>query len=303
MRTNLLANYLKQLKKNGPIQIDNHINLQETFLAVCETSESLTSEKLPVKDCEHKKTLTLPKKALRVLGEVVYVMLLFIMVSLVFFMIQSRVAGEMPAVYGHHLFIVRGGSMSPTIETGSLALVRPVEPQNISQGDIITFYDSGAVAETSNHQNLTTAHTTHRVMEIRHQGGLHFITRGDANQENDPPVGPEQIRGRVEMHVPYVGALLDFVFSPAGLLAMVILPCLLVIVLELRFLYHYYTEEERKKKEAQAQAEEKEEDILQFLCLGEDSIYEEKAQPETDSDEGGGEWPEESKSAPQGGGR
>ena len=77
-------------------------------------------------------------------------------------------------VSGLGTFIVTGGSMEPSIHKGSLVLVQPVSPSEVSVGDVITFqqYDQT---------------TTHRVISIG-QGteGLTFKTKGDANVVADP---------------------------------------------------------------------------------------------------------------------
>jgi len=77
-------------------------------------------------------------------------------------------------VLGLGTFIVTGGSMEPSIQKGSLVLVQPVSPSEITVGDVITF----------DHYDQTT---THRVIAIT-QGvqGLIFSTKGDANIVADP---------------------------------------------------------------------------------------------------------------------
>ena len=71
-------------------------------------------------------------------------------------------------------FIVTGGSMEPSIQKGSLVLVQPVSPSEVTVGDVITFqqYDQT---------------TTHRVTSIAATAlGPVFTTKGDANVIADP---------------------------------------------------------------------------------------------------------------------
>ena len=71
-------------------------------------------------------------------------------------------------------FIVTGGSMEPSIHKGSLVLVQPVSPSEISVGDVITFEQYDQI-------------TTHRVISIgASTAGLVFKTKGDANVVADP---------------------------------------------------------------------------------------------------------------------
>jgi signal peptidase len=77
-------------------------------------------------------------------------------------------------VSGLSTFIVTGGSMEPSIHQGSLVLVQPVSPSEVTVGDVITFQ----------HYDQTT---THRVTLITQSAqGLVFATKGDANIVADP---------------------------------------------------------------------------------------------------------------------
>jgi signal peptidase I len=91
-------------------------------------------------------------------------------------------------------FIVTGGSMEPGIHKGSLVLVQPISPSQVTVGDVITFqqYDQS---------------TTHRVIGIsRDTQGPVFKTKGDANTVADPEdkTFPSQV-GIVRAAVPVAG--------------------------------------------------------------------------------------------------
>src|SRR6266852_3874179 len=99
-------------------------------------------------------------------------------------------------VSGLSTFIVTGGSMEPSIHKGSLVLVQPVSPSEISVGDVITFqqYDQT---------------TTHRVIAVsQNSAGRVFKTKGDANVVADPEdkTFPAQV-GIVRLAVPVAGTL------------------------------------------------------------------------------------------------
>ncbi|MEH0109176.1 signal peptidase I [Tersicoccus sp. MR15.9] len=110
-----------------------------------------------------------------------------------------------PRVLGWVPLTVLSGSMSPTIPTGSQVVVRPVQSvpdmARLSVGDVITFAprndDDGTLV-------------THRIVAVGMDavGAPSFTTLGDANPSADAdPVGPAQLRGVVEYHVPGAGWL------------------------------------------------------------------------------------------------
>ncbi len=176
------------------------------------------------------------KKSSRILktaGNMFSVALLIILISLSFFLVQSRISGGKPTVFGYQMYVVLSGSMKPAFDTGSVVFVKPTAPNEIAEGDIITF------SSTSDENRLTT----HRVVGINRENELNFITRGDANNVNDPnPVAADNLVGRVTGSVPLVGYLLSFVQTRQGLILLIFIPGLLIIILELRKLFKYLVE-------------------------------------------------------------
>ena len=72
---------------------------------------------------------------------------------------------------------------------------------------------------------------------------MSFITRGDANNVNDPnPVAAENIIGRVTGSVPYLGYIFGFAQTRQGLILLIFVPGLLLIIMELRRLFKYMVE-------------------------------------------------------------
>ena len=174
-----------------------------------------------------------------IFGNILFVILLLVMAGLSFFLIQSRITGGVPQVAGYQMYIVLSGSMSPEFDTGSLAFVRETEPEQLVVGDVITFRNP------NNPESLTT----HRVVEIQRDDGLRFITRGDANNVNDPnPVPAENVVGMVTFTVPYVGYLLNFVQTTQGLILLIFVPGVLIIVFELNKILKYLTQGDNGNK-------------------------------------------------------
>ena len=112
----------------------------------------------------------------------------------------------LPKAMGYELYTVISGSMEPEIPVGSLVFVKYEFPSEIKEKDVIAFYggkDSNAIV-------------THRVVENRQFMG-DFITKGDANDENDMnPVEYDNLIGRVEYSVPYVGTAAQYLTGPQG---------------------------------------------------------------------------------------
>ena len=121
------------------------------------------------------------------------------------------VAVVVPRVTGATPYTVQTGSMRPSLPPGTLVVVRPVEPDEIGIGAVITYQLESGRPEV----------TTHRVTEVginNVSGERTFRTRGDANEAVDPePVRAVQVRGEAWYAVPYVGHVNDVVSGPRRL--------------------------------------------------------------------------------------
>lgn len=122
-----------------------------------------------------------------------------------------------------YIYTVDSGSMAPAIKKGSL--IRITKDDEYFVNDVIT------VSIT----NDPTRTYTHRVVEvINDQGIISYRTKGDANDSVDTnPVQPENVLGKVTIHLPYLGYFIMISKTPIGFILMVILPALAIITSEL----------------------------------------------------------------------
>ena len=113
---------------------------------------------------------------------------------------------------------MRSGSMVPQFATGDAVIIRPVsrgEATELVRGDIVTFRTSV--------DNPTLV--SHRIVEVTRdaQGGVAYVTRGDANASRDSTVlEPDRIVGVVTTHVSRGGYILHALQEPRLLLTLVI---------------------------------------------------------------------------------
>lgn len=105
-----------------------------------------------------------------------------------------------PRVAGATPFAVLTGSMEPGLPPGTLVVVRPVQPEQLGVGDVITYQLRSGEPTV----------VTHRVVGVGYdgRGELSLQTQGDANDVPDEqPVRPVQVRGELWYAMPYVGHL------------------------------------------------------------------------------------------------
>jgi signal peptidase len=88
---------------------------------------------------------------------------------------------------------ISGPSMEPTLHVGDVVVVKEVDPTDVEIRDIVRFFDQGRFV-------------VHRIVEIETtRGRLQFVTRGDGNNVDDPPVPAVNVRGKVVLTIPELG--------------------------------------------------------------------------------------------------
>ena len=125
-----------------------------------------------------------------------------------------------PRFLPYQALVVRSGSMSPTIPTGSIVFYRKTTAAKVKVGDVIVFAKPGSPNEK----------VTHRVFKIGQSStGPYFITKGDANGTADdwrvPAVGTGWI---ASFHVPKAGYALVYLQSGLARLLLLVIPAILL---------------------------------------------------------------------------
>ncbi len=103
----------------------------------------------------------------------------------------------MTGAFAYKPSAIMSDSMDPTFTRGSVVIIKKdTNPMDINVGDIIQYGARGLII-------------THRVITIDHtpdgSGKRIFITKGDNNPSQDPPVAQNQVLGIVRAQIPYIG--------------------------------------------------------------------------------------------------
>jgi signal peptidase len=141
---------------------------------------------------------------------------------------------------GFRFYNVLTPSMVPKFGPGDMIFTRAVQPQDLKIGDIVTFAPS-AGAQT---------YLTHRLVELNNDADGNpetFITKGDANNTNDPQLRVDAIIGKYLFHLPMMGGVITFVQQNLILMSICLVSCLVLLM----FLKSYFS----VKKEQKAAAE------------------------------------------------
>lgn len=168
-----------------------------------------------------KKTINTWKKVLNMLSSLFFIIFMIVFIALMYFSIRGIITGTEPEIFNYKMYYVESGSMSPTIEVGSLIVVAEKEAENINISDIVTFKtENGTVV-------------THRLVDIINDG-TDYVMRGDANSTNDPvTLKKENIIGSVALAIPYLGFFLSVLRTKQGIVGLVIVTSIIILSINL----------------------------------------------------------------------
>lgn len=141
--------------------------------------------------------------------------LLIAMIALVVFLFVIRMNGNTPSLFGYSVYRVQTGSMEPTLKVGEVILVKSCDPEDIHEGDIITY--------KMTYGSLAGQTITHRVAqepEVRN-GVYYFRTKGDNNNALDEEITFDVIQGKYVKTLALVDRLYSFFLSPLGLIVFI----------------------------------------------------------------------------------
>ncbi len=161
-------------------------------------------------------------KLLKTIWNIVYTILFIIVVLMLLVVILQRVTNNNITIAGIRIFSVATGSMKPHYEIGDVLIAKEVGIDNINVGDDIVY--EGKVG------SFNKKVITHRVIEKekKDDGNYRIVTKGTANEIEDPEIDQTQIIGKVIYKVyilSFLGKLVQnlyklyfFIFIPIALL-------------------------------------------------------------------------------------
>ena len=122
-------------------------------------------------------------------------------------------------------FIVLSGRMTPLMLPRDMIIVKSVDPNELTVGDILTFRDPGGKPNT---------YVTHRIIALKEDKELIFKTKGDANNAEDNfNVTASKAVGKLVFVIPFAGYLPEITKNKNIFFFMIILPASLIIIGEI----------------------------------------------------------------------
>jgi len=188
------------------------------------------------------------KKTLRVLFNCLFYLLCVSIIAGAALFAFSNDPGK--NYFGYRLYSVKTPSMAPQSDSppggfyaGDMIFVKLTEPETLEIGDIITYAPN---------KNNPASFLTHRIVEIKNKlttdpnepAGLYFVTRGDANNTDDPPISADMVIGRKVGSIRNLGGVLEAIRGN-------FIPILIFVVIAFAFVFtlrYYFSDTDKKKR-------------------------------------------------------
>ncbi len=186
------------------------------------------AEEAPAEKPKDKETTL--QKVSRIVGIVLCVLLVPVLIINITLILKGYFnKDDVPTFAGVFPMIVYTDSMSGVFESGDLIICKSVDPEEVKEQDVITFFDPASANSTSI--------VTHRVQKVNvdAEGNITFTTRGDANTGEDRlPVPAEKLVGVYSgIRLPNMGHVALFMQTTPGLVVCVLIPLMALVLYDI----------------------------------------------------------------------
>ena len=181
-------------------------------------------------------------KALKVIGNIIYILLFIIVILMLVVVILQRVSDNSISFGGYRLFTVATGSMEPEYQVGDVLISQEIDPNEIQVGDNIVY--------RGNTGSFKDKIVTHQVVSIREENGEKKITtKGIANVEEDPEIDESQVYGKVIYKVKTLSFIGQIIKNIYVFYFIIFVPIAIIIFRQVRIILKKDDDEEEENKD------------------------------------------------------
>ena len=117
-------------------------------------------------------------------------LLIVVLALMLILVIFQRVTDSKVALGNIYIFQVATESMVPEYQVGDIIVTKKVDPSTINVDDDVTYLGT--------EQSVKNLRITHRVINKREKDGkYYFVTKGIANEIEDPEINEDNLYGKV----------------------------------------------------------------------------------------------------------
>ena len=157
------------------------------------------------------------KKVLSIIGKILMIIYVaFVALYLLFIVIHS--VSFKNSIFGYRIYTVSDNTMKK-YRINDIVLVKNINSKKIKKDNIIAY-----------NGDFNNDVVLHRVVEVKEDKELSFITKGDNNSFNDPVISNKKVIGKVVGVIPVVSLFNHILKNQIGFFLLAFLPLCLMIL-------------------------------------------------------------------------
>ena len=188
------------------------------------------------------------KNIFKGIGRGLSILLIVLEVIAIICLVVSKAQGNPPTLFGHQMYFIRTGSMSPYLEPGDIIISKKYDGGELTAGR-----EDGSVVTYHGEVNGEPQLITHRVIEVNDDT---VITQGDYKFNSpDAPITKDKIESVMVYKTVFLGSVFKIISTTWGFWLLIFTPIALLLVSEIVSLVK---EMKKEKEEADENEEGKE---------------------------------------------
>lgn len=128
---------------------------------------------------------------MKIVWKIIKGILIVALALVLLLVVFQKITRNKLAIGNIYIFQVVTGSMEPEYKVGDIIVVKKTTPEDIKIGDDVTYLDAA-------NSSVKEMRITHRVISKREENGkYYFVTKGIANEIEDPEFSEDNLYGKV----------------------------------------------------------------------------------------------------------
>lgn len=213
-----------------------------------------------------------PSRAVTVLEIIVICILVLLIAVILAFNLLFRTDGTAPTMFGYQVYLNQSTTMGDAVPKDS-AVLASTDISGLKRKDVVLVKIPAAEKEYT---------AILRIQDIQNKDGVnHYLLKGDASPATEAILVPESsIIARAEKFNTVLGGVLLFATSKLGIITAIVIPCVLIILLQIfKIIKVNRMEEEEALEEAEAEIELDDSEEVVFSTLREAAENPKKESP------------------------
>lgn len=161
------------------------------------------------------------KKTFNVVFKIFKIIFIIFITIYLLFVVMHKISLT-NSIFGYRIFTITDNTMANKYILNDIILVKDTDPNKIKKNDNIAYYGDNDF----NKKKIVF----HKVIEVKKDKELSFVTKGINSLYEDPLVSNKKVIGKIVGVIPIVTLFSNILNNPIGFFLLIFLPIILIII-------------------------------------------------------------------------